>query len=516
MSKPLNMGSAALVVGASVLLSRLLGLVREALIAGFFGVGTEADLYKQAFAIPDFLNYLLAGAYLTITLIPILSRHIESEDQERANAAFTSVLRFVAGLVVAITAVMWLFAGQIVDLVFPETSDPERLTAMTRQVLPAQIFLVIGALLIAVQYTHRRFLIPAFAPLIYNLGIIIGGLIGAAVDGPSPEAFLWGAVAGAALGNFALQWPGAKRTGTWLTKVPRGQNAVGEYMLLALPLMIGQSVAVLDEQFVRIFGQVETGGTSGLGFARQLNMVPIGVIAQAAGVATFPFLARLFARGKNDELVATTTMAARTTVFLSAGAAALLVVLARPVVRLLYQYGRFTSDDAELVAGLVTIYALSIPAWALHQIMTRHFHAKGRMWTPTLVGTAFSLFAVPMWIVLYDYFGIEGFAMASTFTITLYAIAMVLAWGIDSGWAPIKSMTPSVLRGLAAAVAAAAPALPLTNAMFNAEDPGFWGGMAALAVGAVTVVTAFIGIALLLGSPEISELKTRRQESGNT
>jgi len=78
MSRPLRMGAAAAVVAGSVLLSRLLGLGREALLAGLFGVGTEADLYKQAFLIPDFLNYLLAGAYLTITLIPILSRHIEA------------------------------------------------------------------------------------------------------------------------------------------------------------------------------------------------------------------------------------------------------------------------------------------------------------------------------------------------------------------------------------------------------------------------------------------------------
>ena len=96
MSRPLRMGAAAAVVAGSVLFSRLLGLARETLLASLIGVNVEGDLYRQAFTIPDFLNYLLAGAYLTITLIPILSRHLEQGDDEGANRAFSSVFRFVA------------------------------------------------------------------------------------------------------------------------------------------------------------------------------------------------------------------------------------------------------------------------------------------------------------------------------------------------------------------------------------------------------------------------------------
>ena len=168
----------------------------------------------------------------------------------------------------------------------------------------------------------------------------------------------------------------------------KGESSIGEYFLLALPLMIGQSVAVLDEQFIRFFGQVEEGATSALGFARQLNMVPVGVIAQAAGVAAYPFLARLAARGENDALVDTTGRAARNTLFVAAAATAGLIVLAQPLVRLLYQNGQFTAEDADLVARLLTIYAFSIPAWGLHQILSRHFYAKRKMWTPVLIGTA--------------------------------------------------------------------------------------------------------------------------------
>jgi putative peptidoglycan lipid II flippase len=509
MSRPLKMGTAAGVVAASVLFSRVLALGRESILATLIGIDEEGDLYRQAFLIPDLLNYLLAGAYLTITLIPILSRHLERGDPESASRAFTSVFRFVGLSIVGLTVVMWVAAGPLVSLVFPEVPDPDRLVSLTRLVLPAQVFLVMGALLMAVQYTHRRFLFPALAPIVYNLGIIVGGLIGAAAGEAGPEGFLWGAVIGSALGNFALQWAGARSTGTWLTALPRSESSVREYLTLALPLMLGQSVAVLDEQFVRWFGQVEEGATSALSFARQLGMVPIGVIAQAAGVAAFPFLARLAAGDDEEGLIRATGRAARNTVFVAAAATAALVVLARPLVRLLYQHGRFTETDAEVVAGLLVVYAFSIPAWGLHQILSRHFYAKRLVWRVVLIGTAGTLIAIPVWLGLYEVMGVEGFALASTLVMTAYALALLVAWGLDAGWAPVRALVPSVLRGLAAAAAAALLAYPLVRVLFDAERLSLLEGMAATALGGLTTVAAFLGVAYLLRAPELRDLLRR-------
>ena len=502
------MGTAAAVVSGSILLSRLLGLGREALLASLIGVNVEGDLYRQAFTIPDLLNYLLAGAYLTITLIPILSRHLEAGDTEGASRAFTSVFRFITVAIVALTALMWIFADPLVGLIFPEvTAEHARLVSLTRLVLPAQVFLVVGALLIAVQYTHRRFLLPALAPLIYNLGIIAGGVIGALVGDPSPESFLIGAVAGSAVGNFGLQWFGARRSGTWLLK-PQGQSAVREYLMLALPLMIGQSVAVLDEQFVRFFGQVQEGATSALSFARQLNMVPVGVIAQAAGVAAFPFLARLAARGDNAELVKTTGRAARRTLFVAAAATAVVVVLARPAVRLLYQYGEFTRSDADLVARLLAIYAFSIPAWGLHQILVRHFYAKRRMWTPVVIGTVFTLAAIPVWLGLHAALGVEGFALASTLVISGYALAMLIAWGYDSGWEAVRQLAPSLVQGLVAAAVAAGVSWPLVGALGKLGS-GVLAAALTLTVGGTTALAAFVGVSYLIGRAALEDLTQR-------
>ena len=508
MNRPIRMGTAAVVVAASVLLSRVLGLGREALIAALIGVNSESDVYYDAFLIPDFLNYLLAGAYLTITLVPILARHLESDDRDGASAAFTSVFRFVAIAMLILTGIMWIFAPVLVDVVFPEVPDPSRLASLTRIVLPAQVFLVLGALFMAVQYTHKRFLIPAFAPVIYNLGIIAGGLVGAAMGEATPEGFLVGAVAGAAVGNFGLQWVGARRTGTWFRRRAQ-RSAVGEYLLLALPLMLGQSVAVLDEQFVRLFGQLEEGATSALFFARRLNMVPIGVIAQAAGVAAFPFLARLAAAGKVEELVETTTRAARKTIFIAAGATAVLLVLARPTVRLLYQYREFTADDSRLVADLLSIYALSIPAWGLHQLLSRHFYAKRRMWLPVGIGTVFTVVAIPTWLGFYRLWNVRGFAAASVVVMIGYALALLVAWGYDSGWTAVKELVPSFWKGMIAAGLAGVVGVPIVDALSGSADLTVMGALGVGLVGLLISVGLFAAVSLVLKSREFSELIRR-------
>jgi len=509
MSRPLRMGTAAAVIAGSVLLSRILGLGREALIAGLIGVNTDADLYYQAFLIPDFLNYLLAGAYLSITLVPILSRHLEARDPEAASKAFTSVFRFIAIAILALTASMWILAGPLVDLVFPRAPDPDRLVSLTRLVLPAQVFLVLGALLMAVQYTHKRFIVPATAPLVYNLGIILGGLVGAGLGEPSPESFLIGAVLGAAVGNFGMQWFGARRTGTWFVSPRRGESAVREYLVLAVPLMIGQSVAVLDEQFVRLFGQVEEGATTALSLARRLNMVPVGVIAQAAGVAAFPFLAGLYARGAGDELIETTGRAARKTIFVAAASTAGLVVLARPLVRLVFQYGEFGVDDADLVATLLAIYAFSIPAWGLHQLLARHFYAKRKMWTPVIVGTLFAVVAIPTWLGLYSVMGVEGFALASTLVMIGYALGLMVAWGYDSGWGPVRSLAPVFFRSMLSATVAAGLGWLVADAMVGEDPITILSALAVAAVAGLTTLAAFLGMSALLRSPEMRETLRR-------
>ena len=255
-----RMGIAAIIVSGGVLLSRILGQVRDVIFAAMLGADATTDQYVAAFALPDFLNYLLAGGFLAITFIPIFSKHLANDDEEGGWEALTAILRPIAIVIVALVAIGWIVAPVVLEALFPDftAAELEVTIRYTRIVLPAQIFFVLGGLFTAVQYSKDVFTIPSLAPIVYNLGIIAGGVSFALVTGePDPEGFIWGALGGAFVGNFALQWWGARRVGLRLVGGANFRHpALREYLLIALPLMIGQSIVVLDETFMRVFGNL--------------------------------------------------------------------------------------------------------------------------------------------------------------------------------------------------------------------------------------------------------------------
>ena len=246
------MGRAALVVSAGVLLSRILGMLREVALADLVGANSAGDAYRVAFIIPDFLNYLLAGGYMAITFIPILSRYFANDDEPGAWAAFIAVARPVGLVMAALVGIGMLVADPVIDAVTAlGPAEVKEAARLTRIILPAQFFFVIGTLLMAVQYARERFLIPTLAPIVYNLMIILGGLVLTDRSDPTAEGFAWGVLAGAIIGNFLIQAYGARQEGLRLPSgIPLANPIVREYLVLALPLMLGQSLVLLDESFI--------------------------------------------------------------------------------------------------------------------------------------------------------------------------------------------------------------------------------------------------------------------------
>lgn len=505
------MGRAALVVSGGILLSRVLGFLREIVLAGLLGRTVEGDLYQHAFAIPDFLFFLMAGGYLTITFVPIVSRHLAENRPEEANRSFTAIVKVVGGLMLVVTAVTFLLARPIAQRVFVEVPADrmDELVYLIRIILPAQFFFVIGSLLMAVQYAHRRFLIPTLAPLIYNLGIIAGGLVSWAMGDPGPAGFVWGALAGAVVGNFALQVWGARRLDLRLVPgISVRDPAVPEYFSLALPLMIGQSAVGLDEVFFRVFGQfADVGNTAALGYARRINMVPIGVIAQAAGVASYPFLARLYAEGKLAEMKEAVSRAVRSSVVVAGLGAAGVLALSLPIVQVAFQRGAFQVEDTSVTAGLLAIYGLSIPMWAVHQIYTRGFYAQRRMWLPVVVGTAITVAAVPAYWLSVTRLGVSGVAWTSVGVMATYAATLAIWWHRA---APDREVLASLTRTAAASVPAGLAGWLIVAWWMDSQPASFGVALATLLAGGVTVVGVYVAVLALLRSPELGMLRRQR------
>ena len=375
-----GMARAVPVVAAGILLSRILGFARNVVLANRLGDTTVADAYEAAFIVPDFLNYLLAGGLLSITFIPILSHYLARGDHDGARLAFNAVFRPVAVLIIVLTGVGMAGAGVMVDLLFGsggqlDEAELAEITRLTRMVLPTQIFFVTGGLLMSVQYARGRFLVPTLAPIIYNASIILGGLVGTWSGEASATGFVVGAVAGALIGNFGLQWWGVRRLGMSITfgRVDFRHPAFADYLRLAFPLMVGQSIVVLDESMGKVVAAAASEGSIfALNLARRVNMVPVGVIAQAAAVAAYPLLARQVAEGRTGDMLVSMGRALRMVVFASGcGGGRESSRVSQPAVRMAFQHGQFSPEGTVLTAAALIGYSLSIPAWGVHQVYGR-------------------------------------------------------------------------------------------------------------------------------------------------
>jgi len=497
-----DVGAAAILVAGGIMVSRLLGIVRDMIFAWMLGADGITDEYVAAFRIPDFANYLLAGGFLTVTFIPIFAKYLADDDEDTGWEGFTAIVRWLAVGIAALIAVAWIVTPSLIDWLYPNfTSDQVDSTIrLTRIVLPAQFAFVVGAMFAAVQYAKGVFTIPTLAPIIYNLGIISGGIAWWLIVGEAdPAGFIWGALVGAFIGNFAIQIWGAKRVGMKLTmRAPWKHPAVVAYIVIAIPLMLGQSVVALDEFFMSVFGgMVGEGAQTHLQFARRTMFVPIGVIAQAAAVAAYPTLARLFAEGKRAEMLSTVNKAMRYVLVLSIGAAGIVAATSLPAIRVLFERGSFTSEDTSAAASALFMYAFGIPVWGALQIITRAFYAKKEMWTPVIVGTVATILAVPLYFVMHEAFGIEGVAITSVITLGAYTAVLMGVWYRPADarvgfWPMIEGAGRAIPLAVPAAFAAGAVAWAIATGIQG--SPTISAIIALVAGGAV-----YVGVVIGLG-----------------
>src|SRR5438067_11468608 len=252
--------SATLLLMTAVLLSRVIGYIREAYIAWAFGAGPATDAYVAGFTIPDWLNYIVAGGTASITFISIYTRFLAEKREKDAEKTFSVIITVMTGLLGAAIVLAEIFTPQIEAWWF-KGFTPEQLALcvhLTRILLPAQIFFYVGGVVSAVLLSHRLFLFPAFGPLLYNVAIIVGGVIGARQLGIASLA--WGALVGSLLGPFLINAIGAAKTGIGFRISFDIRNpAFREWVKMSIPLMLGVSLVTADDWILRYFASGSVG-----------------------------------------------------------------------------------------------------------------------------------------------------------------------------------------------------------------------------------------------------------------
>ncbi len=425
-----KVGIASFIMMSSVFLSRIIGLFRESVIAYSGGAGGQVDAYQLAFLLPEILNHVAATGFLSITFIPIFSGYLARNMEEEGWRVF-SIIFTVFGLFLLLLVLAGCFwTDALVDFVAPGIKDPavRALTVrMTRIVLPAQFFFFSGGLFMAVQFSRERFFLPAMAPLLYNLGIIMGGL----VLGPriGIEGFAWGVLGGAFAGNFLLQWIGAGRIGMkFRLSVNVRHPDVRRYFFLTLPLILGLTMIFSTEVFFRFFGSYLPKGTvAALNYGLRIVFILVGLFGQAVGTASYPFMSRLVAQGKMDEMkrLMNRTLSAMSLVI---PFSVLFIVLRHEVVFLLFQRGRFDAAATALTSHLLPYLLLGAFVFSAQTIVVRGYYAMQNTLFPALLGTAAVILSIPIYLVGVNRFGAVGVAFGVSFSAFLQVLLLYAIW----------------------------------------------------------------------------------------
>ena len=426
--------TATLLLSFVALLSKVISLVRVKYIALMLGRTDAADAFNAMFQLPDTISYFLIGGATSITFVTMLTRYRESGREEEGEEAL-SVIFTTMMLVLTIAIVLAeILAPYYVLLAFPGYSLKAAKFALcihlTRIILPGQAFFFGGGVFAAFLLTRKRFTLQAFAPLIYNAGMIVGGVL--LFHWLGVASLAWGALAGVILGPFAINGLEARRAGMRLKlKLDFQNEGLRQWLRLTLPLILGFSLVTVDSWIILHFASRIEGAVTLLSNAKQVFSVP-QALGQAAGAASLPFLASLYSR-KDEAGDADRAPFARSvneSVSRIAAVSLLLsswmIAMAGPAVDLVFRGGLFQRQDAHAMALYFAIFSGSLCFWSAQAIYARAFYATGNTVTPMIASTLVTLASLPVYEVLFHRYGPPGLAYASDIGITFQTLVFGL------------------------------------------------------------------------------------------
>ena len=503
-----GIAAAAGIVMASIALSRLLGFVRQAAINAQFGVGPEADAWFAAFRIPDTIFMLLAGGALLSAVIPVYAEVKSRGDPEALRQLLSGVATLVFLASIAFAALGALLAEPLMAAIAPGFEADTRALAVdaSRWLMLSPVLLGLSAVAKAALQAERRFMPPALSPLLYNVGIIVGAVVLAQAFGL--RGLVWGTLIGAAL-HFGVQAPGlaslVRFRFTWGFTNPDVRRVI----VLMLPRLLGVAALQASLIYVNILASLQgPSAVAALNNGFLVMLLPLGVFGMALGEAALPDLAGRWAGGDRTLFAARVSGVARHIVFLNVPAAVGLVILAEPLVAVLFQRGAFDATATAITATALRFFAIGLAGHAAVEILVRGFFAMQDTRTPVVLGaTSLGLHMLLSW-VLAQWLGIGGIALGLSIGVLVEALLMALVLrrrgGLHVGRAELAviatALTAATMMGLVIAV------LRVTT-----WTEGPIGLDSALLLGAylTAAVATYVSVAWLLASRELTELTTR-------
>ncbi len=418
------------IFSAATGLSRIAGLVREVVAASLFGTTGAASAFTLAFQIPNLIRALVADAALSSAFVPVFSDLLEHKRRKEAYqlaSALAGLLLVALGL---ISLLFILLAPTIVPLFTGDdfTAELDALCVGLSQVLfPIVVLLGLNGLAVGILNAHDHFTIPAIAPLVWNVVIILGmvGLAPLFTGDDKIYAYAIGVVGGTVV-QLAMMIPALRAIDfpVWHISLPkRGDPRVRRVLVLMLPVSVGLGLINIDLVLNSTIGSlISEQAPRAIDAAFRIYMLPQGMFSVAVATVLFPQLSRLASRGDFAGLRAITGVGARQIALLLIPSAAAVAVLATPMVRLVYQRGEFDAESTRQVSEALLVFAFSLPFSGWNLLLTRTFFALQRPWLPTALAGVSLVLNVAVSLALYKPLGIAGVVLGTVVSNALLTV----------------------------------------------------------------------------------------------
>jgi len=501
---------AAGLIGAATFSSRVLGFIRDMVLARLFGATPAADAFFVAYRIPNLLRELFAEGSMSSAFIPVFTEYhvlrAKRDAWELASAMFTTLLTFVTLItllgILAAPGIVWLLAPGFHD-------DPTQLamtTLLTRIMFPYLLFISLAALAMGVLNSLRAFAAPALSPVFFNVFIIGCALF---LSPTLPEPILGvaiGVVAGGAA-QFAMQLPGLSLRGMLFGfRFEPGHPGVRRIGALMVPSLLGLSVTQVNITVSTILASFFAGGPTYLFYGMRLIQFPLGIFGVALATAILPTLSAQAARGALDELRATLGFGLRMILFIILPAMLGLILLRQPIVHLFFEHGSFTPADTAATALAVLCYAVGLWAFAGVRIIVAAFYSLQDTRTPALAAVGAVLANLVLSFLLMEPLRHAGLALATALAAMLNGGTLVAVLNRRLGGVDWFSVGKSATRVLVASVPVILACLWVSGLAVWTRPEEWIAKTIMLVVGIGLSITGYLGAHALMHSEELDVL----------
>jgi putative peptidoglycan lipid II flippase len=435
-------------------LSRVAGLVREIFAAAYFGISGAMSAFTIAFQVPNLVRSLFADAAIQAAFVPVFTEHLQRGEKREAFRLASTLIFLVTLVLTGITALFILIAPFLMPL-FIGSDVPQGLTVTLSQILfPILVMLGATGMVVGILNSYDRFGAFAISPFFWNVAIIVVLVAMAPLFHGDDRIYAYaiGVLVGTAIQLAIPTWDLRHTPFRLMWSFAWGSLDVRRVLLLMLPVTLSLGLINFNLLINSIFGSlISQSAPAAIDKAFRIYMLPQGIFSVAVTTVIFPTLARLAARREYDDLRSTMANGMRQIVLLLTPAAAAMLVLSEPMIRLVYQRGDFGPHATDLVATALFWFAFSLPFNGLFLLLTRTFFSLQRPWVPTAIsGINLAITAIAA-ALLYKPFGVGGIVAATVIATAASVLAQTVVLRRQLGRLELGRLTWTMTRVTAAA-----------------------------------------------------------------